>query len=112
VKEGEAMEKNIPTIPGASAHFGTDGDEYWAEVILPTLDGTTTITYKGSSDEDEAAPEPAGKLRPIGSVETSSGSTIVLYSDKRGTRYATAWNDTVLMCQTEETYPFDPEEEF
>ena len=106
------MDNNIPPIPGASAHFGTDGDECWAEVTLPTLDGeTTTIVYKGSSDEDEAAPEPAGKLRPIGSVETSSGSTLVLYSDKRGTRYATAWNDSALMCETSETFPFDAEDD-
>ena len=100
-------------IPGAHGHFGTDGDEYWAEVTLPTLDGaTTTITYKGSSDEDEAAPEPAGKLRALGSVETASGVVIELYSDKRGARYATAWNDSALMCETTETFPFDAEEEF
>lgn len=104
--------ENIQAIPGATAHFGTDGDSCWAEVTLPTLDGeTTTIVYKGSTDDDDAAPEPVGKLRPVGSVETSSGSTLLLYSDKRGTRYATAWNDSVLMCQTEETYPFDPEDE-
>ena len=105
------QKQNSDRIPGASGHFGTEGDEFWAEIILPTLDGeTTTITFKGSSDEDEAAPEPVGKLRSLGSVETSSGSIIELYSDKRGTRYATAWDDTALMCQTNETYPFDPDE--
>lgn len=98
-------------IAGASGHFGTEGDEFWAEVVLPTLNGeTTTITFKGSSDEEEAAPEPVGKLRSLGSVETGSGSIIELYADKRGTRYATAWNDTALMCQTDETYPFDEDD--
>jgi hypothetical protein len=100
------------TIPDAHGRFATDGDEYWAEVVLPVLDGaTTTITYKGSADEDDAAPEPVGKLRSLGSVETTSGAIIELYSDKRGTRYATAWNDSALMCETSETFPFDAEDD-